>query len=1341
VNQPTSFKTDPQRDATPSIRGYVYQAYQSALAWMQLKENEILVLEGSEDFDIHRESSVTTTQVKNVTGNITLRSKSVIDAINNYWISCERNPDYNIILHFLTTAEAGQEQGNPFGPNQKGLEYWHKAVIGEVEIEPLRTFLLTLGLHSNLKSFIQAATDDELREKLICRIKWDMGERSIEALQYVIEEKLKIHGYSLHINSLYSCQALPHLLKEVDDLLSTDEIKELRFGDFLSCFDKATTISMPRGQLELMIGGNLQQIADIANLQEIHRLANRTPTIGLPIPIVDGCVPRKALVSSIDKLLHEQRVIFLSGSSGIGKTNLAALIFNEVGGSYGWASFRGVPPSQIKDALARAVFEMNAIMPHPFLVLDDIDLSQVTLFEREFISLVFSAINADGLVIVTGPTPPPLQLLPKLWKNETCEVTVPYFDEAEVIEMVRNHGLADEHHASAWARTIWLTTSGHPQLVHARVRNLSVKGWPEIEFSDLTKPEDVERVRSEARTRLVKEFPTDNIRVLAYRLSIINGVFSRETAMAVADAPPPTKLPGEAFDALVGPWIEREGENRYQISPLLRGASTNNLSDDEINAVHGAIALSIIRRKKINQVEGGTALFHAFMAKHADALSILALMITTTETEDGNIKLLYDAMSWFPLICLENGQKILPGNPAIDLMLRLAQYKLICSAAESDKAVAIIARIEETLKEIEPPEFKQLSEGLAYGMILNTLDVQIPSHIVIRMLSRMMDLTEENVALKHIADSIKKGKSDVPRLGENKLAQVLFAYQGTRLIGLDDLAELITSLDALPSNKRDFLLKICDSDMDFATLLINCAWWKDVKDGTLDVNKALGILDFTLRKSREWKVPKLIKACLVAMSVINDEYGHFIDRSLEILDIAEKEFAEEASLVNQRAKVLFHANRDAEALPLAHKALELPGLSNVEFVFCCRVAGIAAAKLGDWSEAERLFLLGAEKAKHFCVQENMGIGLMADAAFALWKQKKHKDSLLLFADTLDLLGPIAISEDIRIRHLHATVRHSIYWIHLEVRDEHSQHVVEPHPGMCSNQEPHEGIKDHRIVDISATWDLLAYTERVLELNIGISERSKKTPENTKPILLVGYMRTLAFDSIFKRKNFNNLIPSLIDMLEVSHYTKTLKEEQDDVWAAGDVPKLPDGYWKDRENSNLLYLYILVASVICTASDHMAPLPIEQWRTDLAIAGALSDDVNVFLNLLSGTSPDASLYQQAAAAIFVLRSGILVPTKLWEVSFRLLNTFMMEKRWVEKALEGILITRWFFAINNQRFAFSTPALVCPEIERCCLDTSLNGFAKIASILDITRSYLNIKLSDDGQKMIAAIKCSS
>jgi len=1329
------FKTDPQRDATDSIRGYVYQAYQSVLAWMQLKENEILVLEGAEDFDVRCGASVTTTQVKDVSSNLTLRSKAVVDSLNNYWTHCESNPNYEIILRFLTTAVAGQEQGSPFGSGQKGLEYWNSSDSAGIDIELLRTFLLTLTLNPDLASFVRTATGDELREKLIRRIRWDMGNKPSEALKYNIEDKLKIHGFKFSINPHYSIQAFSHIFKHVVDLLSTKGKKELRFGDFLTCFEAATTVVIPRGEIEAMNSiGSLQKLAGTIDMSEMMRVSNAS-AIGNPIPIVDGGIARATVVQKLTQLLREQRVIFLCGSSGLGKTNLASLISHEAGGNWGWAGFRNKSPEQIKDILVRAAFEMNAAQLTPFLVLDDVDLNRVTLFEREFISLVFSVVNANGMVIFTGPIHPPLQLLPKLWKNETCEVAVPYFDETEVAEMVRVHGLSDDSRVSSWARTIWVTTSGHPQLVHARVRNLSAKGWPAIEFTDLTKPEDVEQIRKEARNRLVQEFPSDNTRVLAYRLSLLIGVFSRETAIAVAEAPPPTKLPGEAFDALVGPWVEREGDNRFRISPLLSGAANSVLSEVEVKAVHGAIAVSIIKRKTINQLEIGTVFFHAFMAKHTEILMMLADKIITTDSE--HTPLLYDAMSWFAFVSLGVGQKILPGNPVIELMLRLAQYKLIISSPESDKALAIIERIEDTLNEIEPLETKPHSEALAYGMILNSFTVQIPSSTVIRMLSRIIDLTEENLFLKEISDSSGEMQVDIPRIGDNKPAQVLFSYQGARLSGLDDLIELVTSLDELPPNKRDQLLMICKSEIDFPNLLINRAWWKEVKDGALDVNKALRIFDLTVNKSREWQVPELTKACLVAMAVIQDEYGHSTERALEILDAADKEFPEDVGLLNQRAKVLFHANRDSEALPIAKRVLALPSLGNVEFVYCCRNAGIAAAKSGDWVAAEHYFQLGAEKAKRSSIQKSMGIGLMADAAFALWKQKKYGNSLSIFADVLDSLGSIPLTDDLRIRHLHATVRHSISWIHFDARKIQPTDLVEPLPGMCSNQEPHEGIKDHRIIDISGAWELLASTEFVLGLEIGIRARSQAVTGGKKPLLMAGYERSLVFDSAMRGKDFTNLVPMLIEMLEGLHHSKTLEESHEDGWAIGDIPELPDGYWSDFKNWDLFYHFMLVASVISTADSQVALLPIERWRADLASAGALPDEVDQFLNVLSGAVPNDSLYQKSAAAIFALRSDVLAPVDLWRCTFLLLNACMLKKQLVEDSLEKFLIARWFFATNNQRFAFTTPSLACAEIERCWLDKSLSGLSKIAAVLNVAAPYLNIRLSADTVRVLKKI----
>jgi len=1334
VGSPPDFKVDANRDATDSIRGYVYQAYQSVLAWIQLKDNEILVLEGAEDFDIHEGASVTTIQVKDVSSKLTLRSQSIVDSLNNHWDCQEKNPDFDINFRFLTTANAGQEKGSPFGPDCKGLEYWQKTELDHIDIEPLKDFLLTLKLNSALKSFLKTATDTEIREKLICRIKWDLGNKPSEAIEYNIESNLKNHGFKLHINSHYSCQVLPHLLKFVADLLSTKGMKELRFSDFLSCFDEATTLSIPRGQMEAIMSGGSQN--KLAGMSEMVNLESMPLVIGRPIPIVDGGIYRSVVVSTYAKLLRELRVLFLSGSSGLGKTNLASLLSHEIGGLWGWSGFRGMQPIQVKHILARAAFEMKDAQLSPFLVLDDIDFSQVVQFEHEFISLVFAVINANGMVIITGPTRPPLQLLPKLWRNEDCEVTVPYFDETEIEEMVRTHGLSEEKRISEWGKVIWLATSGHPQLVHARVRSLSSKNWPIIGLSDISKPDDVERVRSEARSRLVEELPNENARALAYRLSLINGVFSRETAIAVARSPTSINLPGEIFDLLVGPWVEREEKNRYRISPLLTGAANSVLSETEIKEIHRAVALSILGRKDIDQFEVGTALFHAYMAKDDIVLMKLAYNITTIDSR--NTLLLYNAMRWFTFISLEKGQKILPENPGTDLMLRLVQYKLIASSPEPDEAINIIGRIEETLNEIEPPEFKQHSEALAYGLILNTIDVPIPSAMTIRLISRMIDLVEDNPDFKEITSAFEKGHDDIPLIGDNKPSQVLFSMQGSRLTGLNDLSELISALDSLPQNKRDELLQIFSSEIDFASLLVNRAWWIEIQDGVLDVDKALKVFEFTVTKSREWNVPELTVASLVAMSVIQDEYGDSIDDALEIIEAAGNEFPDNARLINQQAKVLFHANRDSEALPIANKALALSDLSNVEYVYCCRSAGIAAATLGDWLEAERLFLLGASKAKESDFVNNMGTGFMADAAFALWKQGKHEDSLLLFADTLDSLEKITLSEDIRVRYLHATVRHSISWIHTDALETHSSDLVEPNPGMCSNQEPNEGIKEHHIVDLSAAWELLAITEQILMLDVGIKERVQAATGGNKPAIVGTYRSLMVLDSVFKKKTFEDLIPQLITMLEALNHSKALEENNKDEWKIGDAPKLPDGYWDNSGNYDIVYHFLLTASVNIIADNRVAPLLVDKWRDDLKSAGALSNDIDQFLDVLKGDEPNNSLYQQvAAAAIIILKNGVLEPSVLWVASFRLVTVLMNDDRWVESALERLLITRWLFSINNQRFAFIIPAAICPEIEKHCLDKSLNGFAKIATILSIAAPSLNIPLSEGAKKVMKKI----
>ena len=54
---------DPKRQANDSLRGYLYQILHSVDAWLDLDDNEILYLEGAEDFDKISDDTATAVQV------------------------------------------------------------------------------------------------------------------------------------------------------------------------------------------------------------------------------------------------------------------------------------------------------------------------------------------------------------------------------------------------------------------------------------------------------------------------------------------------------------------------------------------------------------------------------------------------------------------------------------------------------------------------------------------------------------------------------------------------------------------------------------------------------------------------------------------------------------------------------------------------------------------------------------------------------------------------------------------------------------------------------------------------------------------------------------------------------------------------------------------------------------------------------------------------------------------------------------------------------------------------------------------------------------------------------
>jgi hypothetical protein len=133
-------QADPAGQAVASLKGYAYQIYASALAWLSLGDNEALYLEVAQDYAIAAKQALKAVQVKDTQARITINSASIQQAIDDFVDLVKRNPGRRVLLRFLTKADIGMEQKlKDRAAGEPTLRYWARAA-GDADIRPCEKF-------------------------------------------------------------------------------------------------------------------------------------------------------------------------------------------------------------------------------------------------------------------------------------------------------------------------------------------------------------------------------------------------------------------------------------------------------------------------------------------------------------------------------------------------------------------------------------------------------------------------------------------------------------------------------------------------------------------------------------------------------------------------------------------------------------------------------------------------------------------------------------------------------------------------------------------------------------------------------------------------------------------------------------------------------------------------------------------------------------------------------------------------------------------------------------------------------------------------------------------------
>ena len=745
-------KANPKRQADAQLRGYLYQIWHSVNAWLDLADDEVLYLEGAEDFDRVSDDAAIATQVKHTQRNITLRSHDVIDAINNFWKLQADNPDQRVKFRFLTTSKIGKETSSLFGMNKSGLEIWGRCSGDEAAIEKISEFLQNQEkISDKVKNFLKQTSPQEIHEQLIELITWETGSKDASFVEKSISNKLVLHGnrQPIPIPPSDAKKVVDHLLKEALTVATQEENRELTKVRFLEIFEDQTTQKVPIQHWQgLQMLATRTILSDNTNaafgagssditIQSYHHIQTDIPPIYL-----DVVVPRTELLTDIQTKLQSESIVIIQGGVDTGKTTLAKLTANAIDTDWFWLKFTDKEASQIVQDLQQLADAVSNRSAQVNVVLDDLNLQpqQLQAYEEALGVVAYRVLERGAKLLITSQYNPPNNLTRSLGLSSSVVVHVPNFTISEIEQFAIEMGCLAED-AKDLAKLFQLPTKRHPRLVHALFTQLQKKDW---------KRQDIIESIFQGSSTMAKEFEdarqllavlSEDQREFLYRLSLIITEFRKDCALNIGEIPKPISHPGHTFSQLVGPWIDQVSENYYAISPLLTDAAKEIWSDEnQIKNLHAHIANAIRKTKNLTTIEAWAVFTHSMAGENKEG--IIAFICSLMNAPQNDWKNLYQEFALLAHIKTDPPEELFTGDAYLNQMFRSLQYR-IAIEVRPELAPKILEIWDKETKPYEPRKSYLLSCLMLATQALRSNQVLLPAKKVVNYLKEMIDIKEQ----------------------------------------------------------------------------------------------------------------------------------------------------------------------------------------------------------------------------------------------------------------------------------------------------------------------------------------------------------------------------------------------------------------------------------------------------------------------------------------------------------------------------------------------------------------------------------------------------------------------
>jgi hypothetical protein len=1097
------------------------------------------------------------------------------------------------------------------------------------------------------------------------------------------------------------------------------EDRYLTRADLLRAFADKTRVSLSAATVTALVAALPKHLAPEAALD--LAVGGRSSVIGLPPPLPARYYARASVLADLSERLSASAVLLLQGGTGVGKSVSAAGHAANSTSSWGWADLRGVP--ELARVLDHVAHELAAESGITHLVLDDIALpADSRPLERPLVAIKDTLSGRSGQLVITSAVVLPQRLALALALPASGTLPIPAFTHDEIAAFLLALGCPSET-SDQWASIIQMQTSGHAQLVHARIATLETLGFPAPGLQQLTAtPADVIEARAEAR-RLIATLGATT-RELVYRLSLTPQAVPQRYALAIAGQPPRIGEPGLVFAGLVGPWVERVTEGLYRISPLLFGVGQEVQGESWARAMHGTVARTMLSQRTLSPSDVSNILLHATAGQDWLTVARLSFGLLTADSE------IWDALAqsagWFLFVGTGSAAERPQGDPFMLFLIRSLQLRLATATKNIEAVEAVIACANEEV----PATIEGVSARLIRHHFLTQVmrtELNLPMQQILTTAVEFVHLSDELgevLAEFKKADRILEGPHGTPDLA-GLAGFYLMAH-------LTDRASLTTLLDASEAMEPELarrLLWFIGGNEGTTQIVCERIWLSESKAPMPDWIACRNAFQWVYELGRRFDLPGLAQGAARAIARITADNLKDPGGALRLAERMIAEIGPSPGQEDGRAAILLDRRDDAGALAIWRSVL--PNWKprdefDLQQTFSYRRAAIAAARLNEWKEAAE-WLHGAWELASETDQGIYGAALLIDEGYAWWKAGENSQALRRLTEGLIVIEGLPSDDvDEGAYLLRKRAGHTLMWMARVSAGSPPDDEFSPPPfALCSGMEP---AQEARLPSTSADAMWVHLLEFELFANLG--DRQFLDREMRLGASRYGLVR-LSFDRVRMQHRLRTL--AVRDFVNVvGHYAETFSlccryYHEGGLQAADPLPA--DAAASSVQDLSVEFVLggMLNALFALAARGSITEEIIDQWRTSAALAG-LSPMLESWLDFVhalfvtqalnaSAEMRDASQgwpLQATASIRYAIvdgasPAGLLMTHDYWA-------TVISRSDCRAFALSDIelLIMRGWLTMCDRPMLLRAPGTTVPALRQACLGPS-RGSRKIGEVL--------------------------